>query len=78
MICQTCGAPTTASPALCDACLVERRAHGRAKARARAETFAARADAQVSAWCSECGTRLARHAGPICQGCFCTDAEAAS
>ena len=34
-LCQTCGAPTTATPALCDDCRAERARHGRAKAAAR-------------------------------------------
>lgn len=35
MTCQSCGGEATARPALCPECLVERQAHGRAKATAR-------------------------------------------
>lgn len=42
MTCQTCGSPTSASPALCRDCMHERAEHGRAKARHRAKVMAIR------------------------------------
>lgn len=51
MTCQSCGGEATERPALCPACLAERKAHGRAKAAARAAAMAART-------CPVCGGRL--------------------
>ena len=42
--CQTCGTPTPATPALCDACRTERARHGRAKAAARWTAMRSRLD----------------------------------